>query len=1196
VECGTCGFENPGDARFCSRCGTSLARSCPACGHDAAPAARFCSFCGTDLDTEAPPQVTDRDLARYVPESLLRKIRAARTTGSMRGERRTVTMLFADLVGSTAAAEQLDPEDWADVVNGAFAHLIAPVYRYEGTLARLQGDAILAFFGAPIAHEDDPVRAVHAGLEMLESVAGYADEMLRTSGTPVAIRVGINTGLVVVGEVGSDLRVEYTALGDAINVAARMEQTAEPGTVRVTEHTAALLGDAFATTRIGAVEVKGKGEPVTAVRVDGVRATSAGPRCTTPLLGRDAELAAFREVIDRLRAGFGGVVTVVGEAGIGKSRLLAAVRDELERQGGVADGPAADGEVAWLEGRSRSFDAGVPYAPFRDMAARWLGLADVPAERTFERVAAAVEAAHGVNDLDMAAYLTHIAGAPLPDEQAKSLAATGTTALHAHATNAVVAYFEAEAARRPSVLLLDDLHWADALSLALAERLLRATEHAAIVVVIVTRPVRDEPAWRLVEVAAREAADRHTSLQLDALPTDIAGELLDQLVGGGHLAPERREQLLTRADGNPLFLEELAGSLHGPSGVLPVSLSGLLTARLDRLGDEVRRVAEVAAVVGQEFDLGDVAALFDGDGDADARLRELVRRGVLVERQRRPRPRYGFRHALLQEAAYETILLKERRRLHRRLARHLETAAPDAPHEVARHHLAGDDPDAAFPWLVSAGERATRVMAVAEAIRAFTTALERVPSDADPDVVARAHLGLGEAFTLVPDLDQAAAAYQSLVAFGEACGRPTLQVRALNQLGINAAMLAADFDTALGFLGRAREIAQGVGDERGLAEYHVNSCFIAAAQGHIDRAIEHDEATVRIGQDLGSEEVRVAGLTRRVMNLVSRLELDEAARALEEAEPIVRAAGDEEELALLLGSAGSLLALREGDLGGALELFETSIATLRRFGSFQAPMQLYHAARTALALGRVERALDMLATADEVAEEIGAEFAKSGVAAVATLTHATCGQAEESAAWRARALEMLTLPLGDFEASSVWADLAFGSLETGRAHEAEADAMLGLEASSSTRFWERPRLLTAAASAVLARDDTARARALIEEADALMTDNRLVLHRPALSSVAARLAHREGDLEGAERHLAAAAEVAGRAGMRLLACEVARDRAEVAHEDGRRADAALHREQLRNIAEDVLAEVSDPLLHVRLAGRLFGATAEPEPS
>jgi class 3 adenylate cyclase/tetratricopeptide (TPR) repeat protein len=1190
-ECGACGNENPGDARFCSACGTALERACPVCEHAVDPEARFCSNCGAGLTPDVDPGALSapHDLRRYVPEALLDKIRATGGTGPMRGERRTVTMLFADLVGSTTAAEQLDPEEWAEIVNEAFEHLIAPVYRYEGTLARLQGDAILAFFGAPIAHEDDPVRAVHAALEMLDAIAEPAGQVKRRSGVPIALRVGINTGLVVVGEVGSDLRVEYTALGDAINVAARMEQTAEPGTVRITETTAGLLGGAFVTAPTGPIEVRGRAEPVTTFRVDGV-ADHDVARPVVPLVGRTRERATMAGVLDRLRAGVGGVVTLVGEAGIGKSRFVAAVREQLGTLTGVAATSEEAGDIAWMEGHARSFDTSVPYAPFRDLANTWLGLRDVDPADIFGRIAAAVERVHGHSDLDTAAYLTHVTGAPLPDEQAHLVASTATAPLHAKTTASIVAYIEAEAARRPLVLVLDDLHWADALSLALAERLIDSTEAAPITLVAALRPVQDQAAWRLVEVAAREAAHRHTSIDLEPLADAEADDLLDGLLGDGLTGDQRRE-LRARADGNPLFLEELASSLEAEaSGVVPTSLAGLLTARLDRLDEQARHVAEVAAIIGQEFDVDALTPLVD-DFDVAPHVRDLVRRGVLLERQRRPRPRYAFRHALLHEAAYGTVLRKERRALHGRLARHLETAAPDEPQEVARHHLASGAPTAAFPWLVRAGERAMRVMGVADAIHLFTTALEEASADADPDEVARAHLGLGEAYALVPDLDQSAAAYQSLVAFGEACERPALQVKALNQLGMNVAMLSADFDTANGYLADARSIAQESGDEMGLAEYHMNACFVAAAQGNIDRAIHHDVETARIGRDIGADDVRVAGLTRRALNLVAMASLDEATEALAEARAAAEEAGAEEAVAIVLGDGEALLRHAHGDLDGALEALEAAAPVVDRFGSFQAPMIHHSAARVSLALGRPQTALTWLARAERAAVDNGSGFFVGAVAATHALVDATCLDPSGSRDHRERALAGLAVPMGDFQASTVWADLAFASIESGRWADAEADAALGLEASSSSRFWERPRLLAAAALAALPQDDPDRARRLVEEAREYVRERGMRAFTPLLGYAAGLTERAAGDLVAAERELAASEDDATTMGMRILACDAAARRAEVAAATGHDAAAAEHLSRRDALADLVLADLTDPRLLERLTVRLHGTVA-----
>ena len=297
-----------------------------------------------------------------MPEDFAAKLKEARAKQSMVGERRVVTILFSDVMGSTEMAEQLDPEDWADIMDGAFEYLIAPIYRYEGTVARLMGDAILAFFGAPVAHEDDPQRAVLAGLEIQEGIQPYCDQIQEQYGLKFRVRVGINTGTVVVGPIGSDLAMEYTAMGDAVNLASRMEQTADPGTVQLAENTYKLVAPLFDVEPLGAIEVKGKREALPAYRVVGRKTEPGRTRgiegLSSPLIGREDEFEKLKLVLEDFKNGRGGIVTIIGEAGLGKSRLIEELKAEFEAD---LDPETPD---LWSEMRGIAYDASLPYGLF----------------------------------------------------------------------------------------------------------------------------------------------------------------------------------------------------------------------------------------------------------------------------------------------------------------------------------------------------------------------------------------------------------------------------------------------------------------------------------------------------------------------------------------------------------------------------------------------------------------------------------------------------------------------------------------------------------------------------------------------------------------------------------------------------------------------------------------------------------------
>lgn len=1117
MDCANCGTTNSEGASFCSNCGTALEAACPNCGEPTTPGASFCSNCGTRLDDAAA--ATDDPLARYLPAELQAKLEAARSGRTMAGERRTITMLFADVQGSTAAAEQLDPEEWAEVVNGAFERLIRPVYRYEGTLARLMGDAILAFFGAPIAHEDDPERAVMAGLEMLKAAKPYAREVEARWGVDFDLRVGINTGLVVVGEVGSDLRVEYTALGDAVNVAARMEQTAAPGTLQISGATHRLVDQLFEFERLDPVEAKGKAEPVEAYRVVGARRRPPAVRGIlgqdTPIVGRDSELSTLRDVIAGVRQGKGQICSVIGEAGVGKSKLAAALRDDLSAERCLSPWliDAADPtQVRWAEARCLSYNSSVPYAPFIDLFGSLFDIATdddpVAARSKIEAAVASVLP----QAQPQATFLAALLGIEPSEDQAEIISGLEPPMLQKKIFSAAIDYIEACSLSSPGVLVLEDLHWADPVSLALLEELMRATDRSMLAIIVLMRPYREDAAWGFHETAARSFSHRYRSVRLDPLDESHAREMVADLLGDGRLPDALYEVIGERAEGNPFFVEEIlrelmeAGALTRDDGgwafngdpdriSIPGGVTGLLTARLDRLEERSRLVLQLASVLGREFEFSELGELAGSAEDTDIALTDLMRRDLLVEQSRIPTRTYAFRHALIQETAYDTILLKTRRALHAEVAERL--IATDAePHEIAHHLLESRQEHRAVPYLAEAGDRASRAMSLVDAIHHYDRALTWAGENEDLEMMKRIYEGLGAAYSLIPDLSEASASYQKMLELGRERAEPSVQITALNRLGFTAAALGGDYDQATEHLEEARRLAEEHGDGVGLAEYHMNSCLIATTRGDMEKAAAHDAETTRLGAEVGSDAIMVGGMLQRVLSLIYATRYDEAIRTLEKVKETT-AGITNPGISTMVASAEQFFLVRGGDIRQAWEVARAAAEEASRLGSSSAGNITLMAGHAADLLGDYEHALALYAQTKRIGEEMGQFFNAAAAAAGMVRIYTELGITDdETQDLRRAAIDWLAAPLGGTLTSTVWSELGRAALQEGRLEEAADIFSTGIAGTSAAKMLETPSLLFGLAAVRTAQGEIDIARGLIDEGSEFIAERQMAWYRP----------------------------------------------------------------------------------------------------
>jgi class 3 adenylate cyclase/predicted ATPase len=702
MHCPKCSASLLPEERFCTNCGTAVA--CSICGFTISPGARFCGGCGKPL---APVQAVP------LPVAALQNVDSA-------AERRQITVMFCDLVDSTAMSARFDPEDHHEIIR-AYQHTCAEIIaEFGGYVAQYLGDGIMVYFGYPKAHEDDPERAVHAGLRITRAVAALRlrpDLRLRT-------RVGIATGLVVVGDrIAAGTGWEVGVVGETPNLAARLQGLAQPNTVVIGPSTRRLLGSQFDYEDLGAHDLKGFDRPVQAWRVLAERSVANRFRAVrssllVPLVDRTEERALLRERSARVLNGEGQIVVLSGEPGIGKSRLARAAVEIL-----------CEEYEAWLmEIQCSSFHTQSALFPIiaalrpmifpddvpKDPAEGWTGL------RAFLREAGFT------GDEDVAPLFAHLLDIPVPAGQ-PPLALTPER--HKQFTlNYLLQLIERCAAGQPALLLLEDLHWADPSTLEFVHLFVEQSRARRTFGLFTARPGFNPPWARVPHV---------TEIFLGRLPSQDAIELVRHMSGLEPLAPEVVETVIAKTDGIPLYLQEytktmveLRQSSPGAgkaSALIPATLHDLLVARLDRLG-EAKLVAQLAAMLGREFSLTLLEAVWNGSRDLLwSGIHQLVEEDVIYFKDEPARERLVFRHALIQDAAYESQLKSNRAYLHRRIAEVIEREFPDTvsrePESLAFHFTTARLPLKAIPYWRQAGTRAMGMAAYAEASRHFETAL-----------------------------------------------------------------------------------------------------------------------------------------------------------------------------------------------------------------------------------------------------------------------------------------------------------------------------------------------------------------------------------------------------------------------------------------------------------------------------------------
>ncbi len=858
MNCPNCQHESDSAALFCQNCGHRLNTPCPNCSTLNEADARFCKNCGTALerDAEAGGQTADTTLKPPIPGRYVTR----------HSERRVVTILFADVKGSTALAEKLDPEEWTEIMNVTFAGMTGAIQRYRGTVARLMGDSILAFFGAPQAHEDDPYRAIRASLDMLEDLRPFQADIRRQmkrkghrpGKTDFELRIGIHTGLVVVGEVGSRPFVEYTAMGDAVNLASRLEQTALPGTIQISQDTYRLVAPLVEVAPLGDVEVKGKSGRFKTYRVIGLKEKRSGLRrpssLQAPLVGRSRELGRLKDSATRLNTGYGQVVSLIGEAGLGKSRLIAELKSD----------PAV-GEAAWVEAASLSFEASQPYGLVKRQLQSVL---DITQDDSAGHIRKKINQAAGMITETEREIASKSLEMLFIQRSENGQGDSQVEVLQQELFEGVRVFWKHQAADHPLILVFDDLHWADPASVDLIAHLLNLAEDAPVLFLCIYRPDRQAQAWTLKQHIERTYPHRSLEITLQPLNAQDSNTMVHHLLRNSELPKEALDLILQKTEGNPFFVEEIVheliekGSLDfdeaqnawklaaGLDSIeIPDSLEALLIARLDRLDLDTRRTVQLAAVIGRSFYYRVLKMVVQKIDQLDHDLQVLQQNGLILEAARRPELEYMFRHVLTQEAAYNTILLSQRRQFHQQTGEVMERLFEDRLEEhaplLAHHFLRSGDLGRAFRYFAMAAERASALFANLEAILHFKEALDLIQEI--ENVQAETHVGLlrgrGRAFETQGKFNQARADLENALQIAQKNRLRHPEWRGLLDLGM--LWLSRDYNRAGDYFRQALEIARGLGDPSALGHslnrlgnWYSNSDLPKEAIKHHQEALE----------------------------------------------------------------------------------------------------------------------------------------------------------------------------------------------------------------------------------------------------------------------------------------------------------------------------------------------------------------------
>ena len=869
--CPQCGHKNTLGVAVCANCATPLANLCPNCGFESPRGFKFCGNCGVNLLTANLARTSNSEKLRRVqgvmPTPLVDKILTA--SKHIEGERRTVTVLFSDVVGFTTISEKLDPETVYTIIDASVAAFRDEIYLYEGMLDKFMGDGVMALFGAPVMHEDDPTRAVRCALGMQNALKRVNDELVTKHGVTLQMRIGLNLGTVVVGDIGADLRMNYTAMGDTVNVASRLQSVAEPGSILVSRAVYEQTRAIFDYSELGSIRVKGRVEPVEIYQVAGIKRDPGRvrgiPGLTAPMIGRDQELARVQYMVETLaRDKRGGLVLITGEAGMGKSRLTGELKQWMDRTPELDTLRVYEGDCVAYGQSAYDVQIQILNALFQ------LRLEDSPALRR-DKIKAHVRELVGERGvLELLPYIENLMGLPPTErELAERIRHLEPVQLRQQMFLAIRDLLVQVAETNPLVLIFDDLHWIDKPSLDLLLFLLNSAEDAPIVFVCLARPSNNQAVPQIQRIGANSLDGRFAEIALEPLSLRDSTELIDSLLTIADLPDSLRQMIPQRAEGNPFYLEEIIRALIDRSIIrrrgdrwemtpgadvqafqVPRTLESLIMTRLDHLSESTRYIAQCAAVIGRDFSdvlLQRIAETSPARVEND--LHELMDHEVIQQTIVAHERQFAFRHILTQQTIYNSVLLRRREQLHHKIASAMEELYGDRLDEQAErlafHYGESKDAAQALPHVIRSAERAASRYANEQALAYYRTALDLVTRTiAPPETRTRILIGLGDSQTHIGDFDGASSSLRA--AWDLARGAPASPTQARQTAEIARRLgrgyeRRAKYDDAMQWLESAlreinRDVSSGHAVER--VRIYLDIGWVHYRRGNLDEA-EH---------------------------------------------------------------------------------------------------------------------------------------------------------------------------------------------------------------------------------------------------------------------------------------------------------------------------------------------------------------------